>query len=581
MKKILNILEKNVQWVALGLGILFFAYIVWTDLYNNPASKSVTLRQGAAVVTPSTVDSQIADDIEHNLQPKIHAQHADFRVDVKFPAPISLDTPATTQPAPAATAVAWNSWGFDISDKIQAISKEPAQSLIQSLPTIPALRYVDQEFLRTVLTTSTGNKDADAVTTFWAFPAAQVAKEYKAAFGSKIPETAQTIEFVQVVVTRQEQLDNGDWGNEIVVERPANFPAPPFPYPQPAGTDQKAHLEQYRQWMSTNQQPITEPDFPPVAFQRADLQWQKLADWIPARAQQEYLDSLPVVVAPPVVAQAANPPAKVVARGNQAQSNQGISEVFPPPDGTTGGGAFDVTPALRTAIDRGGSASPPPAASVPGAPVNPNAPPPPPVPQLAVFPAGGLPLSAIAGPQEFAVWCHDLTVQPGKKYRYKVRYTLLNPVYGQPNRATPEIADTFGIDSPNTAWSETAVVPSRTHFFAAGNIVPAPQSDDQKIPFTVFTWHNGMWQKKEYVVAPGDEIGADEGDGGDFLTHYTLLNASSSTHNDSTSYSVLVAPDNGGPAQDRDFHTDSTSQDLKRLQQKFDAQVAPVAPAAP
>jgi hypothetical protein len=207
------------------------------------------------------------------------------------------------------------------------------------------------------------------------------------------------------------------------------------------------------------------------------------------------------------------------------------------------------------------------------------APPPPPIPQLTPFPPGGLAVAAIAGPQDFMVWCHDLSVQPGKSYRYKVRYTLFNPVYNQPNKAKQEVADTFGIDSPDTGWSDTAAVPWRTRFFATGKIVSGHVN--VTVPFTVFTWHNGLWQKKDYpAIAPGDEIGSDEAADGNFLTHFTFLDAKSDNREDSVSHSLLLAPDNGGPSQVRDFQADSMSQDFKRLKRQVDTQTPPT-PSAP
>ena len=41
MPKIVQFLEKNVEWFALGLGALFLGWAAWTYLINPPVSKVV------------------------------------------------------------------------------------------------------------------------------------------------------------------------------------------------------------------------------------------------------------------------------------------------------------------------------------------------------------------------------------------------------------------------------------------------------------------------------------------------------------------------------------------------------------
>src|SRR5436305_4339798 len=59
---------------------------------------------------------------------------------------------------------------------------------------------------------------------------------------------------------------------------------------------------------------------------------------------------------------------------------------------------------------------------------------------------GAQPLSPDKQMTEVVVWAHDATVQPGKTYRYKVRYKIKNPIYHSGNVATDKtLADKYYI----------------------------------------------------------------------------------------------------------------------------------------
>jgi hypothetical protein len=196
----------------------------------------------------------------------------------------------------------------------------------------------------------------------------------------------------------------------------------------------------------------------------------------------------------------------------------------------------------------------------------------PPIPQLQPCPPSAFDPATQAGQGDMGVWFHDMTVQPGKTYRYQVSYTLLNPVFGQPAlTAKPELAGILGIDSPFSDFSDKVIVPLRTLFWCADKQPASGRNAvEPQVKFNTFNWHDGLWQQKDYICSPGDEIGADESATGNFTSHFTVLedlrNEAGSRH------TVLISPDDGGPAQERDVETDEKSLAYLKFKRDFDNQ---------
>ncbi|NBC10372.1 MAG: hypothetical protein GVY24_01370 [Planctomycetes bacterium] len=108
------------------------------------------------------------------------------------------------------------------------------------------------------------------------------------------------------------------------------------------------------------------------------------------------------------------------------------------------------------------------------------------------------------------VWAHDLTVEPGRTYRYKVVATVLNPLFQ--NRQLPEeqaqenqhrisLAPTQ-IEIEAADWSDPVKVEPKYHFFAVSGNAAA-----QSAEVLVFTIFNGAMQVETFQVQPGDPIG--------------------------------------------------------------------------
>jgi hypothetical protein len=58
MQKVVSLLEKNVQWIVLGLGALYLLWIVWVYVLNSPVAVNV----GGREVEPGKVDQIVHDE---------------------------------------------------------------------------------------------------------------------------------------------------------------------------------------------------------------------------------------------------------------------------------------------------------------------------------------------------------------------------------------------------------------------------------------------------------------------------------------------------------------------------------------
>jgi hypothetical protein len=117
----------------------------------------------------------------------------------------------------------------------------------------------------------------------------------------------------------------------------------------------------------------------------------------------------------------------------------------------------------------------------------------------------GIDIASLGNQQQpIQFWAHDETGVPGKTYRYRIRYSLFNPVHGAPqlvSKETPKLADTLYVTSPWSDWTQQVKVGDRVKFWLAGN--PNPRGDTK---FAVYTWQDGSWKNKQESVSPGDSV---------------------------------------------------------------------------
>lgn len=106
--------------------------------------------------------------------------------------------------------------------------------------------------------------------------------------------------------------------------------------------------------------------------------------------------------------------------------------------------------------------------------------------------------------QEFYV--NDLTVLPGRTYRYRVTANMLNPLFGRQQNLAPEQkpqAENLGLASEPSDWTEPVQVEPEHKFFLVGG-----SADVQAANVEVYKLYDGVWRSYTFDnIHPGDVIG--------------------------------------------------------------------------
>jgi len=104
------------------------------------------------------------------------------------------------------------------------------------------------------------------------------------------------------------------------------------------------------------------------------------------------------------------------------------------------------------------------------------------------------------------VWVHDLMVEPGVTYRYRLRVRVMNPLFRQQRlteRQKSENYNRLSLDSHATVWSKPVHIDPRLQFF----VVDTDRSMRQAT-VEVYCMFNGQRQMEVFKVVPGDTIGS-------------------------------------------------------------------------
>lgn len=104
------------------------------------------------------------------------------------------------------------------------------------------------------------------------------------------------------------------------------------------------------------------------------------------------------------------------------------------------------------------------------------------------------------------VWQHDMTVQPGMSYRYRIVVGLVNPLFqriqlGNDQRRT-QFFKLVRLSEPS-AWTDPITIPEKKQFFVVA-------SDPSRRVATVEVWtiFDGAWRTTKFEVQAGDPIGS-------------------------------------------------------------------------
>lgn len=114
------------------------------------------------------------------------------------------------------------------------------------------------------------------------------------------------------------------------------------------------------------------------------------------------------------------------------------------------------------------------------------------------------PQADIGLPTNLEVWGHDINVQPGATYRYRILVGVFNPLFRQPNlhEEQAHMRNEITLLSTPSPWSDPVVVEPELYVF----LTQVPR--DQAATFEVWRNVNSIWRNREFAnVSPGSVVG--------------------------------------------------------------------------
>lgn len=459
MQKTLEILEKNVQWIVLGLAALFLLWVAYAYVLTPPA----TVKIGPRVVTAGEVAEETAKSAK-DLDRQIKENRP-----ISFPTPDLVTSWREHMAAPFAVALAapdfnsqpqgtiWLGPGVTgaAGPRITVLPTPPAPQVLPVATGVSTVIPQAPNQPNQPINPNNGNpppapnipvaapqpKDTDWITVPAVIQAAALKQALLAPFGNAQPNPAlgqlYNTTLLRIELERQESTGND---NGMPVFPPGDSGITPIaaltadqPLIQAIPKDKEtADLKyQYIQWAQQNQALLTSPAFYQVT---AGDPW-----------------AAPQLPPPPTPGGAAPgagnpgaaplPPQRPVLQPNQPF-------VQPQPNGNAAAGVIN-------------------------------------------------PFNLVS---DILIWAIDDTAQPGHTYRYRIRYVIKNPVFAIQNMAPNQLLGQLPIESPPSNWSDPVKAPPMTKFWVAG-IQGSHASLD------VFQYAQGDWKAMKSMPAnPGDAV---------------------------------------------------------------------------
>ncbi len=592
MNKFVELLEQHCQWIAISLGGLFFAWIVWGYLLTSPVALEAP---GRDALTPGNVDDEVARAADQ-LQKRIDSQTVKMPSVIASKDPIKeFDELMAGRNVPVMARVPWNSQGFDplkVEDKGDNL---PELVKVDKLPAVPPAEVLPDLSLKVGRVTvapvpgapgqpapaaapgvlPVDARDISYIRGEYRIDPTEIAQEFSKV---NVPAGLPTM-VVGVEVWRQEKKLDGTWTNAEKVPLIKNNIVP---WPLPAANADFQQVGQFQAWAES---PQGQADLLRPAF------YQVLMGEGPWDAPQNLDAARDAATA----AAAAERDARLEENRRkqdelrQRRQNTPPPEDMMPPEGRRGRrgreeyqaadptrpssladlaglqlaqarppmgpGGRPLYPEEMPIPDEAGGFMQPPGGGMPGG--QPGAPGQPAAGALpaAVFVPQGAP--AIIG------WFFDETVVEGRTYRYQVRYAIKNPMWMNNQVANPALAQQFALWSElkDDEWSEERTVETSTRFFLA-NASWQTGSVPNTVRVEIFKWAGGRWQSRVFQTSVGDRIGWEEA-GVKFNTNSMLVDVRFDDRLE-RAYVLVLGPD--GRLTEREPITDRNDPDRAALQ---------------
>jgi hypothetical protein len=635
MKKLTEFIEKNVQWLVLGLGVCYLLYMAWAYLVFPPVKVTGI---GPEPLSPGDIDQHIYNDIAAPLEgkmkegkpPKIEVPNfvAQFGADMDKhdAAPLeqfTLNLPPSTsadlqppgppnQPNQPNRPVNPNQPVKDAITELPKLAAAKLNGLKSGMsnvlqPTQPDAAPVDPN---NGAAAAISNVDKSWVTVRYEIDPKQLVAEWDRL---KIPQGTVNTTFLQVVLERQELQPDSTWSDPtpvptLALQQQQQPPPPQFPAENAAPQDMWLYL----QWASSHQVDVLQPPFYQVA--KGDV-WTIPGEAAPVNPQQQQFDPNQYLDAPinellkltpdqrRLVQQAKQKRDAEKAKGARpSRGNTGPRGPVGPygPGGAGGGGAGGV-PEMGP-NDQG---RPP---GAPG-PYGGGRPP------MGMGPAGyGGARGPAYGPGGYGpqpgydpeMEGEGGVVQPPPSANFPIPTTEFDPhVWAKANP-----------DKPIVGWAhDETVVPGHTYryrvtykmknpIFFAANVAKDPKltqvfaiaskptewseqvevrstivfyiarsGNANRVPIQVFRWQTGEPKTETFDVVPGDAVGLKKGDI-DYNTGWTLVDI-----RNEDGYILLMDP--SGTMHRRNVKDDMSDPNFKQLKEQTSAANASASAATP
>ncbi len=552
MPKVMKFVEAYVQWLAVGLGLLWVLWVGYAYWLNPATKKEIS----GKMYGPGEVDEFVARD---------QGPVDKLAIGVKGEGRIPTDIVEYFSKIPRYVATLKSKMALeDYTPPVLAAMWPPSKGIqgpdvksmegVQVQATLPVL--TPDTLVLTGLTNglSVANvPDPDAVvipgdlqqkvlldaTNPAAKPVVLSAKDVSwvtvlskldpkkmaAAFTlAGIPEAAANTEFLRVQLIRQELLPGGSWDDdETVVTDLANQTKLPWP-PKAGGTDEGLYLD----WASKSVADIIQPAFyevvrgdlwrttsmpeigadpnavagQPVAFDPAlvkdtsKLTPEERKIWVEWRTQKTKEDE-DKRKADAEARKAKQTPRTPTGGGRNTPPSSAPPMPADQPIGPQRRGREPVGPVApprrNEGSDRGDRRNTGPTT------FNPN-----PAGTLTPteLPQGAYSPATAVAPLE--IWAHDDTTKPGHVYRYKIRLVLKNPLFATQGMAKNSVDEKRLSIFTDTAFSDPVISPKKQYFFANS---PGDSIANPKIKFEYFWWEDGDWKTRILTLQPGDAVG--------------------------------------------------------------------------
>jgi uncharacterized membrane protein YgcG len=620
MKKVLDFLESNVQWVALGLGVIYVLWMAWSYMITSPVAVTVN----NTPMSPGQVDRYIVQNVVTELESRIsHAGVprmdepkwvAAFQENMSYKGreAVALANPMfpinlTTEPL---------QFGNGAPERfaevpVEALPKPPAAMMMEARTGMSNVVLPDQlaaapdHGLNAAAVQPVIDEQQDPaqqqgrdilwVTHTFRIPMVELASAFREVKIPPVPAEQYLTTIADVTVEREELAADGSWGKLTTVRPLPTVQRQPIP-PDKSPVGVKTV---FLQWANNHPVDIMQPPFytvlrgdawgpPGIAVQRVVQDQPQAGQADQPFDAKRYLDaphSELMTLTPEQRAQVAmerrkrddeERKRKADERKGNRSGGPGVGGGglgggpagggggrgggpggFGPNDGGRGDGFVDPG-----SFEGGGMGAMPEMAPT-ERPMGPEQQQQQQQqgqqPNMADFPIPGGEFDPRQTPDAIC-WFHDDTVEAGKTYRYRVTYQIKSPVWNTNNITKPqELADAFLLKSAHSAWGEPVTVPSLSNFW-----VVRPAMGGNSAQVQVFRWAGGQLRTKLFDVSPGDAVGATDSENGvDFSTGWTMVDMGMDPRTDQR-YVLLMDPN--GRLSTRDFRSDANDPEFKKMQ---------------